>query len=491
MSIRNVHYAHGLSSHVVKPLLASAFLRMSPRTRWPVPEPVQPLRRIGSARYDAIAQFGDRLLLDACARAISPGRGRIRIPVDEGVPPADRARIDAIAASVEIDGEVIQWPIAPGRIPVEVRADALRLHVSPVSFSVTEGADARARIGLVATAVLETIETDESHARRVDVRSFRNAPPPFRGRVPAGSGPIRHDVELGVIETTVDCGIETLVDDLRFTAQPHAVFERAALHHTRDEVGIEFLVEALSAMIHGWARQPVSPSLRLFGGDLRSDVGAFSMFDVDTIGIPSNQGGTALALCVRLSDSGLPPEWSRVRPFMATGNFAFYATAAVMRAASRHAWNTFSARRYETSMAMHVLQSDGSRLDAECRVEYVLDRAATVELSYGNEDVADNIALTADVARRAVSACYDGRDITDQLGELASTSVRRELFRLLPDRSPVSQPIEAVDAWLRQIGRHVLLPLIRPVGEPWRIDGDYETQVSAPISAMVTRGELR
>lgn len=478
-----------LSAHMAEAIANSSSIQLSDsQLNFITPEPIQPLREIRGSGYDAIVQVTDELMLDALKHSL-PNSRAVDAPIPLDLEPALINEVTDRVAAERVEAEVIAYPIRPERVVVDLRPSGLRAELSLSGIEVSHDIDPtiliRCRVEL---SVLAT-ETTASYEARVDRSSFDRAPPPFRGRIPAGSDPVSTLVSLDSVQLTIEAPVATQVDVDRFQLDALFDFSAAELREAASSPWGPTALDLAAPLIRAWGQSEIAPSIRMFGNPTPASVPDISRFDVTVVGMPSNRLGTLLSFCLEVGPGTSAPQPDLVGAFTGGGNFAFYATSPVIRATVLSRWRSLPRRDMEWTVPM-AIERDGVRREASARVRFEIGEAHWAGLSYGSEYMSDNILLRADFTSQALSARLNGEDITAELGDLATPQLRRELFRLFPDHSPVQQTVESVDDWLLSVGRHVLPPLHRPVELPWRLRGDFHTQVSTPLSAMLTRGVL-
>lgn len=451
-------------------------------------EPLQPIRDIRATGFDAIIQMTDNVMRMVLSRGLGSRR-----TVDSPIPTnLDQLLIEAVSdrvAAERIEAPVIAWPLRPEQVEVDLEPTGLRASMSLSGVHVSQGLAPKASVRFSVTLAVTAAETAASHAARVHFSSFRSAPPPFRDQIPAGSEPLTAELEIATMLVVVSGPVRTYVDTNRFRIDAVLDFSSADVNSDSNSQWDSPILELVQPLIRGWGQAALIPTISLFGDPPSIPVPEATRFDVTVVGLPSNRLGTLLAFCIETAAGTSAPDPERVGAFTGGRNFAFFTTDPVIRGIVLSRWHSLPHRRLEWIVPI-TIQRDDTYKQGSARVRYEVGEARWAAMSYGTEHISDNIMVYADFSSQTLSARFEGRDITSELGELATPHESRELFRIFADNSPVGQVVEALDEWLVSIGRYVIAPLLRPVSSSWDLSGDYETHVSTPNSAMVTRGDL-
>jgi hypothetical protein len=455
-----------------------------------LPEPIQPLREIRAAGFDAIVQMTDELMSIALNRSVPAALRRIDSAIPEGIDSTLEDEISDRVAAKHIEAEVISYPIGLSRrVTVELQASALLAQLSLSGVSVSHGIDPIASIRISVTLSVVTEETEASYASRVDSQSFRRAPPPFRDRLPVGSDPVTTEIELARLIIVISGPVSARVDEARFAIDTSLDFTTADVSMVGSSAWGPTVLNLLSPQIRGWGHREIAPQIRLFGDPPFSPIPEATRFDVTIAGAPSNQLGSTLIFGIETAAGSAAPDVTQVGASTGSGNFAFFATEPIMVGTILSRWRSLPQRWVELTVPFVVMR-EGVRREGSMRIRYELGDALGASMSYGTEYMSDNVLVSTIFRSQAVSARLGGRDVSGELGDLTTPRETHEMFTMFMDHSPVHHSNEMMENWLLAAGRHLLPPLLRPVSSSWKLLGNYEAIISKPLSAMVTRGVL-
>ncbi|ANM29729.1 hypothetical protein ABI59_09295 [Acidobacteria bacterium Mor1] len=456
-----------------------------------LPAPVQQLSEIRATGFDAVAQFSDQAITSVVVGALrDEGLSTLDAPLPQGLDPALEDRIRDVVGAIRATAPVIAWPIRPGDVPITFEADDLRIRARVRGTEVTQESSPSLLVRLTAAVVVRAIETAQSFAARVDLESFRSAPPPFRGRIPVDAVPETTEVHLGDVGVTVIAPIQVDSDEVRLRVEASMDTGRATTRADRDAPLDRMVAEHLGAQISRSGRLQVAPEIAPFGSSPSLPLAGISRLAATAVGVRSNRAaGTVLSIGMEMTGGTSLADPAAMRAFTGWGTAAFFSTEPVIRASLESRWARAAGRRATFSAPFNVARPGGGAQRGAGRVSYEIGGFESAWLDYGSDSEGDTVLVRAGFRSRVDSAVIDGEDVSSELGDLAEWREESQVYRLFPDRWPVREQLPEIDAWLLDLGKSVIPTLLRPFTYRY-ISGDYHTEVSAALGAMATRGVL-
>ncbi len=466
-----------------------------------VVEPVLKLRELVATGYDAIVQMTGTPMASALRRELGNRDREAKVSVTT-LSAAGREIVNAMVASERAEAPIVALSRRAGEmIEVDLEPWHIVAWISVVGVRIESGIDPTCSVRIRARLQVIAGESAAGHAERVDQSSFLNLPPRLANRLPVDARRYEHrPVDLEVFEFNVNGPIVANIDRTRYRID--ALMNFGDVEFVRSSPRTDFTEDAsdiCESLLRGWGAVRVAPTVQLFGDPPHLPVHGVDRFDLTLVGGNGNQSGdTVLSFCLETVGGTSAPDASRVGAFTGSRNTAAFATESIVTATVRSRWRSIPKRSVVRTVELHELDNDGNlEQRGTAQVHYAVgDSADSAVLALGpsgaseSERIPDHVHVRATFESRAESARLGSNDITTELGELADVRQSTESFLMFLDDLPVAQVDPDVDDWLLGIGRHVLQPLLRPFTHRWRL-ANYEAQVSAALSATLTRGNLQ
>ncbi len=459
------------------------------------PRCLQNVQRTG---YDALVQSSASAMRMALQRDLTAVRAAMRSERSlTSLTGEGREAVEAVVDAVDRREPVIAWPFTLRRVRVAFDAQSVEVRLRVTSVHAGSGREPQVTVRCAAELVALVRETDASYAARVDRTSFNNAPPPYRGRPPAGSDRIEDEVVVANTEVRLTGPVALSAEPARFLADARVSFTDATI--SIDEVRADesavgatvfgpLMNELATEITRGWGVRRVVPTAQFFG-DVTTRPAGITRFEAVAIGTgPALWSRSWLTLAFRMTPGDTAPTSEPIEPFTGSKTMGVFLSEPVVTATILSRWASVPRRSVELNVPVRLV---GERVVyGNARVRYTLGEAAWASLAYGTETYPDNVGVQGRVESQALAAELDGEDVTGELGDLASVQRKDEFFRVFATASGVEQRVGGLGAWLQHIGRHVMTPALKPLAAPWRFANGFEATLSAPLSSLVCQGDL-